>query len=126
MSITSSPSPWIMTLIMYRVEPRGRREADGGRQGEFLTSDCYVDECGARVCERLGDRRLDLLRCIHSPAPDPGGVGNVGEILATEGRAVVFDACGLHLLLHEAECPVVEDDNLDIELKLTEGQHVAH
>src|ERR1035441_4641908 len=54
------------------VEPRCLREADGGRKGEFLTSDCYVAKCRAGVCKRLVERRLDLLRGVDSPASNPG------------------------------------------------------
>src|ERR1019366_2806164 len=59
-------------LDHVQVEPRCLREADGGRKGEFLTSDCYVDKCRAGVCKRLVERRLDLLRGVDSPAPNPG------------------------------------------------------
>src|SRR5450755_1668468 len=109
-------------LDHVQVEPRCLREAYGGRKGDFLTSNCYVDECRTRMRKCLGERRLHLLRSIDSPATNPSGVGDVGEILVVECGAVILDASGLHLLLHETKCSVVEDHNFDIELKLTKGE----
>jgi hypothetical protein len=78
------------------------------------------------VRKRLGEGGCDLLRSVDTPALDASGVGDLGEILATEGRAVGLDTSGLHFLLDESESSVVEDDDFDIEFELAESEDVSH
>src|SRR6202040_2851512 len=100
-------------------------EADVRRHGELQAVHHDFDQCGARCGKGGSQGGFDVVGLFDANALNADGVGEGGEAGVVEVGCIGDDASSLHLEFNECQSAVVEDDHLDGELELAEGEEIA-
>jgi hypothetical protein len=93
-------------------------ELDGARQGKPRAGDSRIDESGPVM--RQGCVR-PLARILDPNAVNAGRFGHGRDIRIVKPSAKIEEAARFLLNLDEAECAVINDDDLHRQLELREA-----
>src|ERR1700729_3464838 len=100
-------------------------KGDVRRHGELLPIDHDLDQCGTWRSEGSLQRGFEVIGILNPSGMQTNRASKVGKVGIVQVRAVVHNAGCLHLQLDKGQRTVVEDDDLDWQIELTQCEQVA-
>ena len=123
---------YVVTLsVEYRFNRIYRHAVSWFHRGEgwhyqFHRRDLDIEQRRSWLGQPYLHRFFQIVCFGDGPSPEPHCLGDLAKIWIFQIRVGRHHAFGLLLHFHEAELGVVVDRNLDREVLLDRGQHIAH